>query len=118
MMKPYKRRSATETITEIRRILDSLNLLLKETHFISTDLFSCRVNLANSGLDMLNIGTNGKGSSIEYSLASAYAEFMERLQNHCLLEEHKMLTNKTFGSFSFAPDIEGETQIQYDKNEK
>lgn len=54
--------------------------------------FSCRVIIGNKNAECLNIGTNGKGSSIEYSLASGYAEFMERLQNQMLLKKNKFAT--------------------------
>lgn len=42
-------------------------------------VFSTRLNLSEIGL-----GTNGKGTSIEMSRASAYGELMERLQNFAL----------------------------------
>jgi ribosomal protein S12 methylthiotransferase accessory factor len=38
-------------------------------------------------LKEFDIGTNGKGTSIEYACASAYAEFMERLQNNILIKK-------------------------------
>lgn len=36
--------------------------------------------------EIKEIGTNGKGVTKEYALASAYAEFMERLQSNFLLK--------------------------------
>lgn len=42
--------------------------------------------------DDLDIGTNGKGGSYQYALASGYAEFMERLQNGILFRGYKNAT--------------------------
>lgn len=41
--------------------------------------------LHSNGLEYQQIASNGKGMSYIYSLASAYAEFMERLQNNLLI---------------------------------
>lgn len=86
-IKPYKARKPEETIFLIRKILhQKLGILLKEEHFIGDDRFySCRISIANFNLEELNVGTNGKGMGIEYALASAYGEFMERLQNQMLI---------------------------------
>lgn len=116
-MKQYKKRTPEETIHIIRLILNDLGLLLFERHFIYGNHFSCRVSIGNNKIKELNIGTNGKGRSFEYSLASAYAEFMERLQNDLLLYGHKMLTEKTFNQFSFS-DNEQHSDYLYDPKEK
>ena len=86
-IKPYKARKPEDTIFLVRKILhEKLNILLKEEHYVGdANFYSCRVNIANNLLDDLNIGTNGKGMQFEYALASAYGEFMERIQNQLLL---------------------------------
>lgn len=68
-----------ETITEIRKILKISGIfpVIEETWgSISGDIWW--VHLV---YPCANIFTNGKGSSPEFALASAYGEFMERLQN-------------------------------------
>ena len=101
-MKKYKAFPPETTIANIRTALHKLGLLLHESHILHRDFYSCRVILGNKDLLPLNIGTNGKGRSFEYSLASGYAEFMERLQNQLLLNSKKMLTSKTFNVYSVA----------------
>ena len=85
--KPYKARKAEDTINLVRNILhDKLGILLKETHYQGDgEFYSCRINIANCNINNLNIGTNGKGMTFEYALASAYGEFMERIQNQMLV---------------------------------
>ena len=99
-MKKYKAEAPICTIGKIRKILSDIGILLLEQHLIHDNFSSCRVTFGNNGLDKLNIGTNGKGRTFEYSLASGYAEFMERLENHLLLNSKKMLTDKTFNIFA------------------
>lgn len=86
-IKPYKARKPEDTIFLIRKILhEKLGLLMKEEHVHGDEHFySCRIGIANKSLRELNIGTNGKGMKFEYALASAYGEFMERLQNQILI---------------------------------
>ena len=86
-IKPYKARKPEETIFLVRKILhEKLGILLKEEHYVGdTNFYSCRIHIANNSLSDLNIGTNGKGMQFEYALASAYGEFMERLQNQMLI---------------------------------
>lgn len=79
--KQYKAVSPEETINRIRVILNNLGILLKESSCEKDGLYACRLTINNDGMSALDIGTNGKGRSYEYALASGYAEFMERLQN-------------------------------------
>lgn len=79
--KQYKAVAPEETINRIRTILNKVGILLKETSCENDGLYACRLTINNDGLSVLNIGTNGKGRSYAYALASGYAEFMERLQN-------------------------------------
>lgn len=86
MNKSYKAVEPNVTINHIRNLIHNLGVFLVEEHFDneSLDLYSCRLKIANKGIEKLNIGVNGKGITQEYSLASAYGEFMERLQNQFL----------------------------------
>lgn len=130
--KPYKAREPEDTIFLVRSILhEKLGILMKEEHYKGEDEFySCRINIANYSLNELNIGTNGKGMKLEYALASAYGEFMERLQNQLLITHRQIGRKKETGendnaftqylkendlwlNYSFAPD---EKNIIFDKS--
>lgn len=97
-MKPYKASAPSVTINKIRKNLDEVGIFLQEASYSNDDcLFTSRVNM--SGIfSPLNIGTNGKGTTYDYALASGYAEFMERLQNNMLFrgfknaEKHNLIT--------------------------
>lgn len=68
------------TIDKIKKILDQNGIDVDEKTVENVrGVFSTRLNLSEIGL-----GTNGKGTSIEMSRASAYGELMERLQNFAL----------------------------------
>ncbi len=73
-----------ETVKKIKIILKKykINVVEKEMININNSFYSTRVELKN----IKGIGTNGKGITKEYALASAYAEFMERLQSNFLLK--------------------------------
>ncbi len=75
------------TVAKIKKIISELKIELKEEYFIdnsSSAPVSVRLTFKNNS----NIGTNGKGTCIENALASAYAEFMERLQNLVLIPDN------------------------------
>jgi len=81
-LKPYKANNPIKTINKIREILEKCNIFTIEDHNNnSEDFFSCSIQLKTTNIKGISIGTNGKGLTTEYSLASGYAEFMERLQN-------------------------------------
>lgn len=86
MLNIYNRKDALpeETVKRIKEILKDNNIKVKESKIININdsVFSVRVELKN----IPGIGTNGKGITKEYALASAYAEFMERLQSKFLLK--------------------------------
>ena len=77
----YKDEKPQVTITKIKEILRRNKIEIEE-EFTSNDKEklklcpSTRINIVNT-----RIGSNGKGTCVENSLASAYGEFMERLQN-------------------------------------
>lgn len=86
MLKPYKEEKPLITINKIRSILNDVGIFVTEKYIQNGDYFTCRIEIANDNLKRFNLGTNGKGTSMEYAYASAYAEFMERLQNNVLLK--------------------------------
>lgn len=89
-MKKYKECPPLETVQKLRNILFDKGLFLQEIQYNNSKIFkSGRVYLSSNELQKLNIGTGGKGTSYEYSLASAYAEFMERIQNSFLISGQK-----------------------------
>ncbi|MDD2265008.1 MAG: hypothetical protein WC513_01195 [Bacteroidales bacterium] len=76
-IKPYKEQSPSFTINKIRSILLEIGIFVTEKFKQNGDFYSCRIEIANDGLEKYHIGTNGKGVSLEFAFASAYAEFME-----------------------------------------
>ncbi|MBI9053921.1 MAG: YcaO-like family protein [Bacteroidales bacterium] len=96
--KPYKDAEPLHTINRIRNILETLDIFTTETHYFSESnhFYSSRLRIENDNLGKLNIGTNGKGMTPELSLASAYGELMERIQNYGLFAN----THYAFGKES------------------
>ena len=95
-MKPYKAVKPQDTIFRIRTILHDLGIFTTEQHMRNEGMYySCRVFLDNDDIRRFDIGTNGKGMTAEYSLASAYAELMERIENRMLIYATKY-ASKTF----------------------
>ena len=85
--KRYKSVLPETTIYNIRSILKDVDILLKEHSYENDNLFGCRLTINNDGLSVFDIGSNGKGRSYEYALASGYAEFMKRLQNDIIYKK-------------------------------
>ncbi|MBI9053919.1 MAG: YcaO-like family protein [Bacteroidales bacterium] len=79
----YKAEKPLKTINKIRNLLDEIGISVIEEHYDNNEgnLYSCRLRIVNNNLYNQDLGTNGKGITPEYSLASAYGELMERLQN-------------------------------------
>ena len=96
--KKYKADSPQNTIQRIRTILNDLDLFVEISRNLSNfDFHSCRLQICDEDLASLSLGTNGKGLTQRYSMASAYAEFMERLQNRRLLVyDHFKYANKKY----------------------
>src|SRR6056297_140232 len=86
-----------DTVNRIRKILDSLGLTVIEK------LWRNNVNKLYSVMLCVNgytfFSTNGKGVSREYALASAYGEFIERLQNNQLWPIEIKLKNGRYGHY-------------------
>lgn len=72
-----------DTINNIENILRSnhINIETIEERGHNNYWDSTRVEIKG----IKNIGTNGKGTTLEYSMASALGEFMERLQAQQLI---------------------------------
>ena len=87
LVKPYKEENPIVTVNKIRSILNEIGIFVSELFSQDGDYYTCRIEIANDDLIEYHIGTNGKGTSIEYAFASAYAEFMERLQNKFLIRD-------------------------------
>lgn len=84
----YKECNPKDTVERIKTILSELEIQTDVQWYnnIGSD-FSCRVRIINNHMKLFDIGTNGKGMTKEYALASAYAELMERLQNKSLFRD-------------------------------
>lgn len=97
----FKDRMPKETITRIMSILDSCGVPL-EVHWTKMNgygAYSLRATIKGT-----HIGQNGKGISKEFAMASALAEFMERLQNNVLFQcDFSAQTRSAFG-FEYFPD--------------
>lgn len=91
--KQYKNRKPKDTIATIQKILkEILGINVYERVFQERNglFYSCRMILDNGDwLRSVNIGTNGKGMTEDYSRASAYGELMERLQNFNVLMRYQ-----------------------------
>jgi YcaO-like protein with predicted kinase domain len=80
MARSYKDDKPISTITKIRNILSEIGVVNYESFWGQPyeNVFSVRIDsLETEGC----FGTNGKGQSRLYALASGYAEYIERLQN-------------------------------------
>lgn len=85
-LKPYKNAPPYDTVERARKILKDCDAFVSENTFFmsSSKTFTSRIWLSDDGIRSLKIGTNGKGMTARYALASAYGELMERIQNMCL----------------------------------
>lgn len=86
--KKYKNIRPIDTINNIRNLLCSWDILLKEDSNACYNFHSCRLAISDKALAPFDIGTNGKGRAYDFSLASGYAEFMERFQNRILFDSN------------------------------
>ncbi|MDR2410930.1 MAG: hypothetical protein LBE13_22850 [Bacteroidales bacterium] len=85
LIKPYKEEKPSLTVNKIRSILTDIGIFVTESCANNGGFYSCRIEISNDELKEYHIGTNGKGVSMEFAYDSAYAEFMERLQNNVLI---------------------------------
>ena len=84
--KAYKACEPFDTVLHARRLLHSCDLFTIEAHrsFDAPGVRCCRVLLGGDDVAGLQLGTNGKGLTRRYALASAYGELLERLQSSAL----------------------------------
>lgn len=81
----YKAVDPVDTIERIEHIINALGIKLHKVYFGKHGITnSVRVDMLIDEVTCLSVGTNGKGMDSNYALASAYGEFMERLQNKML----------------------------------
>ena len=90
----YKKCSPEETIRRIREILYDCGIYIMELNDTQNGFYHSHLHIANDNLLPFDIQTNGKGMTPAYSLASGYAEMMERLQNNLLFSNQKFATKK------------------------
>ncbi len=92
----HKDRDPRQTVEAIKAKLASMGL---ETKMVWTShqfdgTWSCRVSIKGT-----SFGTNGKGTSEDYAMASGYAELMERVQNKAA--GHRTHIENTFAAHGF-----------------
>lgn len=99
----YKDELPINTITKIRNILNNLGILTIEKAWAhSADgFYSVTISIANT-----TFSTNGKGTTYEYALASAYGELMERLQNQAPFRLNTDISQESMAymGYFYAPD--------------
>ena len=90
----YKAIPPAETIKKIRDILfeNDIFVIEKSWNEVSEDIISVSVEIFG-----LPCSTNGKSFNGQYALASAYGEFMERLQNLILVSGKNYIGNQKDG---------------------
>jgi ribosomal protein S12 methylthiotransferase accessory factor len=103
LLRPYKERSAEETIGKIRGILESHGLLPEEISIANPfpEVYSTILALPSS---KGGFSTNGKGRTKEYCLASAHAEFIERLQNGVYASFSRTIQSQLYQEFGYHYD--------------
>lgn len=124
--KPYKACNPLVTINTIRNILTDCNIfLLEKYHEVSSNFYSSRLIVSGNGIEKLYKGTNGKGLTPLFSLASAYAEFMERIQNYYIFNEALVYARKHYQNNARTNDLRSTLSdnnlmldFEYDPNEK
>lgn len=89
--KHYKEVSANTTVEKLKGILNSIGIEVEEDWMPVSSVGTYSLRLSVKGTQM---GTNGKGVSREYAMASAYAEFFERYQNNILTSCNIFWDNK------------------------
>ena len=82
------------TVRKIREIISGLDIFLYEESWSNFGSRNYSVRLEDAAMPM--VGCNGKGVSLQFALASAYGEFIERLQNGFLYSRHFGLMPHTF----------------------
>ena len=110
--KTHKDSLPHETIKRIINILSELGIFLYEREWFSFSNNCHSLNLA--AMELPGYFSNGKGVSRQYALASAYAEFMERLQSGFLISKNFGLMEEE--NFGYLDEIEMEFGDYAEKN--
>lgn len=106
MEKSYSKHKEASPEQTVQRIVDLLsehgiNLEVVREYAQSEKTFSNRIQVRG-----LMAGTNGKGMTREYALASGYAEFMERIENGLLASRHyDIVTQPEFGFYHHPDEV-------------
>ncbi len=104
----YKETHPLQTVNRARKILENLGISVREIRwFIEKDTYySLRLEISGTGTGahMDGIGANGKGTTPEYALASAYAELIERMENSALIPLGFSDRELLHGGFVTTPD--------------
>ncbi|MBN2534892.1 MAG: YcaO-like family protein [Spirochaetales bacterium] len=118
MNRPYKYDIPENTIHNIRQTLHEVNCLCFEKSWYHPfdEVHSVVLNTDKSNGQ---ISTSGKGRSESYALASAYAEFIERIQNHLLpcdsANRSILNTIKEKSGFFYYPDEVFISEKEFDR---
>lgn len=107
----YKDARPMDTVERIKGILDEYGIRTVVTWGESNvpNCYSLRVNIEGT-----RVGTNGKGVTKEFALASGYGEFMERLQQG-LIWRNKVQTEGNVSS-SDAQSQPGSAEMLLERN--
>ncbi len=88
----HKDTTPEETVAKLKQLLSELDIDLTEDWADENEIGTYSLRLSVKGT---SIGSNGKGMTRNFARASAYAEFIERLQNN------KLAANSTFSNVLF-----------------
>lgn len=97
----YKARSPQKTVERIMGILSDNSIIVEERGWREHSGMFASLGLVHTKVPM--VMTCGKGRNQDYARASAYAEFMERLQNLALLDGKIPESNQSITRVKF-PD--------------
>lgn len=101
MQRKYKTDTPENTVERITQILKNMDITARQEGQKSVDghLFSCLYSLD----DIEFLAQDGKGTSMEYAIAGALAELMERMQNLLIFDSKIGLNN--IDLFRVIPDM-------------
>lgn len=99
----YKESNPLDTVERIRKILKGLDILTVEKWTAEVKGYYS-LHMMIDGLN--NVFSNGKGTTAEFALASAYAELIERLQNLGFVKWNQGMSKMSldYKGFHLAPD--------------
>lgn len=99
----FKEVPPKETVENIRKILQGVGIEIEETIHNAGNEYLWSVRLAAK--NAFPLGSNGKGTTRELALASAYGEFIERIQCGLMFYKYQsMEKDATLNLQEYAPD--------------